>query len=43
MASLVARKARRLIAVSPNVERYFRDVLRYRGEITVIPNLMTTI
>jgi hypothetical protein len=40
MAALVARKATRLIAVSPYVERHFRRVLRYRGEITVIPNMM---
>jgi glycosyltransferase involved in cell wall biosynthesis len=41
MAALVAHKATRLIAVSPYVEHHFRHVLRYRGEITVIPNLMS--
>jgi glycosyltransferase involved in cell wall biosynthesis len=41
MAALVARKATRLIAVSPYVEHHFRHVLRYRGEITVLPNLMS--
>jgi glycosyltransferase involved in cell wall biosynthesis len=40
MAALVARKATRLIAVYPYVERHFRRALRYRGEITVIPNMM---
>ena len=39
MAALVARKAPRLIAVSPYVEYHFRHALRYRGEITVIPNM----
>jgi glycosyltransferase involved in cell wall biosynthesis len=42
MAALVARKAPRLIAVSPYVEYHFRHALRYRGEITVIPNLMSS-
>ena len=40
MAALVARKATRLIAVSPYVEHHFRHALRYRGEITVIPNMV---
>jgi glycosyltransferase involved in cell wall biosynthesis len=40
MAVLVARKAKRLIAISPYVEYHFRHALRYRGEITVIPNMM---
>jgi glycosyltransferase involved in cell wall biosynthesis len=40
MAALVARKATRLIAVSPYVERHFRHALRYRGETTVIPNMV---
>ena len=40
MAALVARKATRLIAVSPYVERHFRRALHYRGEIRVIPNMM---
>jgi len=40
MAVLVARKTTRLIAVSPYVERHFRCALHYRGEITVIPNMM---
>jgi glycosyltransferase involved in cell wall biosynthesis len=40
MAALVARKTTRLIAVSPYVERHFRRSLHYRGEITVIPNMM---
>jgi glycosyltransferase involved in cell wall biosynthesis len=43
MAALVARKAKRLIAVSPYVERHFRRALRYRGEITVIPNMMSPV
>jgi glycosyltransferase involved in cell wall biosynthesis len=43
MAALVARKAKRLIAVSPYVERHFRHVLRYQGEITVIPNMMSPV
>jgi glycosyltransferase involved in cell wall biosynthesis len=41
MAALVARRANHLIAVSPYVERHFRHALRYRGEITVLPNLMS--
>jgi glycosyltransferase involved in cell wall biosynthesis len=40
MAALVARKAKRLIAISPYVERHFRRALRYRGEILVIPNMV---
>jgi glycosyltransferase involved in cell wall biosynthesis len=40
MAALVARRATRLIAISPYVEHHFRHALRYRGEITVIPNMM---
>jgi glycosyltransferase involved in cell wall biosynthesis len=40
MAVLVARKAKRLIAISPYVEYHFRHALRYRGEITVIPNMV---
>ena len=43
MAARVASKAKHLIAVSPYVERHFRRVLRYRGEITVIPNLMAPV
>jgi glycosyltransferase involved in cell wall biosynthesis len=43
MAAVVARKATRLIAVSPYVERHFRRALRYRGEITVIPNMMSPV
>ncbi|HZK75036.1 MAG TPA: glycosyltransferase family 4 protein [Clostridia bacterium] len=41
MAALVARKAQHLIAISPYIERHFRRALRYRGEITVIPNMMS--
>jgi glycosyltransferase involved in cell wall biosynthesis len=41
MAVLVARKTKRLIAVSPYVEHHFRHALRYRGEIMVIPNMMS--
>ncbi|MDA8358791.1 MAG: glycosyltransferase family 4 protein [Actinomycetota bacterium] len=40
-AALVAHKAKHLIAVSPYVERHFRHALRYRGEITVVPNMMS--
>jgi glycosyltransferase involved in cell wall biosynthesis len=40
MAALVARKATRLIAVSPYVEHHFRHALRYRGEITVSPDMV---
>src|SRR5664280_2964806 len=43
MAAVVAHKATRLIAVSPYVERHFRRALRYRGEITVIPNMMSPV
>jgi glycosyltransferase involved in cell wall biosynthesis len=43
MAAVVARKATRLIAVSPYVERHFRRALRYRGEIRVIPNMMSPV
>ena len=41
MAVLVARKAQRLIAVSPYVERHFRHALRYRGAIAVLPNMLS--
>lgn len=41
MAALVARKAKRLIAVSPYVEHHFRHALAYRGEVSVIPNLLS--
>jgi glycosyltransferase involved in cell wall biosynthesis len=43
MAAVVAHKATRLIAVSPYVERHFRRALRYRGEIRVIPNMMSPV
>jgi glycosyltransferase involved in cell wall biosynthesis len=43
MAVLVARKAKRLIAVSPHVEHHFGHVLRYQGEITVIPNMTSPV
>jgi len=43
MAALVASRTKRLIAVSPYVEHHFRHALRYRGEITMIPNMMPSI
>ena len=42
MAAVVARRARRLIAVSPYIERHFRRAMHYRGDITVVPNLLST-
>lgn len=38
MAFRAARKIRHLTAVSPYVADHFREALRYRGPITVIPN-----
>ncbi|MHB8296900.1 MAG: glycosyltransferase, partial [Acidimicrobiales bacterium] len=43
MAAIVARRATHLIAVSPYVEHHFRHALHYRGEITLIPNMMSPI
>jgi len=42
MAAVVARRAPRLIAISPYVEQHFRRVMRYRGDITVVPNVLST-
>jgi L-malate glycosyltransferase len=42
MAGVVARRARRLIAVSPYIEHHFRRAMHYRGDIVVLPNLVST-
>ena len=41
MAAVVARKTQRVIAVSPYIEHHFRHSLHYRGDITVVPNMMS--
>jgi glycosyltransferase involved in cell wall biosynthesis len=43
MAMLVAHKSSRLIAISPYIEDHFRRNLHFRGEITVIPNMLPTV
>lgn len=40
VATRVVHKANNIIAVSPYVEQHLRRVLRYRGNITVIPNMV---